>query len=162
MEINIAEVIAQAIAFSIVFIVLRWKAWGPIQSALQARRDKIQSDFDSIDASKSEVEKLKVQYQELLDKIEDESRAKLNAAIDEGRKIAKEIQEKTRAEAQADFEKNKQNIQIEAAKARVELRREIASLSVQVAERILKEEMSDSSKQDQKVLSIIEELEKSL
>ena len=162
MEINIAEVIAQAIAFSIVFIVLRWKAWGPIQAALQARRDKIQSDFDSIDASKSEVEKLKVQYQELLDKIEDESRAKLNAAIDEGRKIAKEIQEKTRAEAQADFEKNKQNIQIEAAKARVELRREIASLSVQVAERILKEEMSDSSKQDQKVLSIIEELEKSL
>lgn len=162
MEINIAEVIAQAIAFSIVFIVLRWKAWGPIQSALQARRDKIKGDFDSIDASRLEIEKLKVQYQELLDKIEDESRAKLNAAIDEGRKIAKEIQEKTRAEAQADFEKNKENIQIEAAKARIELRRDIANLSVQVAERILKEEMSESKKQDEKVLSIIEELEKSL
>jgi F-type H+-transporting ATPase subunit b len=162
MEINIAEVIAQAIAFSVVFIVLRWKAWGPIQSALQARRDKIKGDFDSIDASKLEIEKLKVQYQELLDKIEDESRAKMNAAIDEGRKIAKEIQEKTRVEAQADFEKNKQNIQIEAAKARIELRRDIANLSVQVAERILKEEMSESKKQDEKVLRIIEELEKSL
>ncbi len=162
MEINIAEVIAQAIAFSFVFIVLRWKAWGPIQAALQARRDKIKGDFDSIDASRLEIEKLKVQYQELLEKIEDESRAKLNAAIDEGRKIAKEIQEKTRAEAQADFEKNKENIQIEAAKARIELRRDIANLSVQVAERILKEEMSESKKQDEKVLRIIEELEKSL
>ncbi|MBI3312602.1 MAG: F0F1 ATP synthase subunit B, partial [Candidatus Omnitrophica bacterium] len=74
-------------------------------------------------------------------------------------KIAKEIQEKARAESQASFEKAKDNLAIETAKARITLRREIADLAVSVSEKVLREKLTEA-KQQEKIMGLIEELEK--
>ena len=161
MDVNIAEVAAQAIAFAVVFLLLRWKAWRPIQKALEERREKIKSEFDRIEEAKKEIESLKAEYHAHLQKIEEEARGKIQQAIEEGRRIAREIQEKARTESQATFEKTKENLEIEIAKARKELRTDIAELALSVSERILKEKMADARAQEEKVLSIIEELERS-
>jgi F-type H+-transporting ATPase subunit b len=137
-------------------------AWKPILEALQARRESIKSSYDEISLARQEIEKLKAEYAAHLQKIDEEARARLQESIEEGRRLAKEIQEKARADSQASFDKARENIEIEAAKARLTLRREIADLAIQVSERILKEKMSDREAQEQKVVSLIEELEKSL
>lgn len=162
MEINIAEVVAQAIAFCILLGVLRWKAWKPIQESLRLRREKIHSEFDGIDAAKRDIEALKSQYHSQLQKIEDEARAKMLAAIEEGQRISKELQEKTRLDAQASFEKATENIGIEVAKARLTLRREIADLALDAAERVLNEKLASDKAQQAKIMEIIEDLEKTL
>ena len=154
------EVLVQLIAFLIVFFTLKSLAWKPILGALEARRKRIQDDFDKIEHARKEIEGLKARYASSFQKIEDEARAKLQEAVEEGRRIAKDIQEKARAESQASFEKAKDNLALEAAKARLTLRREIADLAISVSEKVLSEKLSDS-KQQEKIMSLIEEFEKS-
>ncbi|MBI3313663.1 MAG: F0F1 ATP synthase subunit B [Candidatus Omnitrophica bacterium] len=153
------EVLVQLIAFIIVFWTLKLLAWKPILGALEARRQRIKGDFDKIEAARKDIESLKAQYSASLQKIEDEARAKLQEAVEEGRKISRDIQEKARAEAQASFEKAKDNLALEAAKARITLRREIADLAIHVSERLLHEKLTET-KQQEKIMEMIEELEK--
>ncbi|MBI3313574.1 MAG: F0F1 ATP synthase subunit B [Candidatus Omnitrophica bacterium] len=154
-----AEVLVQMIAFIIVFWTLKLLAWKPILGSLEARRQKIKSEFDKIEHARKEIEALKAQYAASIQKIEDEARAKMLESVEEGRKIAKEIQEKARAESQASFEKAKDNLAIETAKARITLRREIADLAVSVSEKVLREKLTEA-KQQEKIMGLIEELEK--
>ncbi len=156
-----AEVIVQLFAFLTVFFLLRTMAWKKIQSGLASRREKIRGDFEKIDQAKKDIESLKAQYDARFAKIEEEARAKLNAAIDDGRRIAKDIQDKARAEAQASFEKSKENLEMEVEKAKITLRREVADLALKVAEKVVEEKMTDESYQA-KALKLVDELEKSL
>ena len=161
-NIHLEEVFVQLIAFVIVFWVLKLLAWKPLLKGLAARREHIQSELAAIEESKKEIDLLKSEYSAHLQKIEDEARAKIQGAVQEGRQIAREIQDKARVESQAAFEKAKMNLDLETAKARISLRREIAGLAVSASERILKEKMSDSQKQQEKIFEIIDDLEKSL
>jgi F-type H+-transporting ATPase subunit b len=159
-NIQFREVFVQLLAFVIVFWVLKMLAWKPILNGLEGRRERIQNDFDRIEAAKKEIESLRNEYTAHLQKIDDEARAKIQEAIHEGRRIAREIQERARTESQAAFEKAKENLNLEIAKARLLLRREIADLAVQVSEKIIKEKMTDTKQQD-KILELIEEIEAS-
>ncbi len=160
-NIKLYEVFVQLLAFVIVFWALKKMAWKSILNGLEARRERIQSDFDKIDAAKKEIESLRAEYQLHMKQIDEESRAKIQEAVEEGRRIAHDIQEKARAEAQQAFEKTKDNLNLEVAKARLVLRREIADLTVSATEKILKEKLTDA-KQQEKILAMIEELESDL
>ena len=158
-NIKLGEVFVQLLAFVIVFLTLKALAWKPLLQSLEARRERIRKEFDQIEQSRKEIENLKEEYQSRLQKIEDEARTKIQQAVDEGRRIAREIQEKARTDSQSTFEKAKENLTLETAKARLTLRREIADLAINVSERVLKEKMT-GAKQEEKVLQILEELEK--
>lgn len=158
-NIHLGEVFVQLVAFVIVFWTLKLLAWKPLLRALEARREHIKHSLEQIEAAKREIDSLKTEYAAHLQKIEEEARAKIQEAVHEGRRLARDIQEKARSESQASFEKAKQNLELEAAKARLTLRREIADLAIHAAERVLREKMTDS-RQQEKVLEIIEELEK--
>ena len=159
MEINIAEVIAQAIAFLAVFAILRWKAWGPIQKALQTRRDLIKQQFDHIESSKREIEQIKSEYHAHMQKIDEEARQKLQEAVDQGKNIAREIQENARREGRDALEKAKENIELEIQKAKVTLRNEIVDLTLAATEQLVKEKLNET-KDKEMVLDFIEDLEK--
>lgn len=156
------ELVIQIIAFAIVFFLMKKWAWKPILGALENRREGIRQDLVKIEQAKNEIEALKNEYAGRLQSIENEARSKLQEAIEEGRRISREIQDSARREAQAAFEKGKENLAMEVTRARVELRREIANLAIDAAERVLHEKLSDDKKQNEKVLEIIQELEKTL
>lgn len=156
------EVIVQMIAFIIVFLALKRLAWNPLLASLENRRDKIRKDLQYVETARREVENLKQEYAAHLQKIDDEARAKIQEHIEEGRQISREIQDKARQESQASFEKAKENLGLEIAKARAELRKEIAGLAVTAAARVLNEKMADEQKQNEKVMEILEELDKKL
>jgi F-type H+-transporting ATPase subunit b len=153
------EVLVQLIAFLLVFAVLKMFAWKPILKSLEDRRNRIQKTLADVDTAKADVEKLRAEYAGHLQRIDEEARVKIQEAIDEGRTVAREIQQKARAEASDTLHKAKESLEMEIAKARVTLQREIAGLSIRVAEKILRENMSEA-RQQEKVLDIIKELEK--
>ncbi len=159
-NIHLGEVLVQIIAFLIVFFTLKKLVWKHLLAGLEARRERIEREFAKIESSRQEIEKLKQEYAAHIAKIDDEARGKIQQAIDEGRKIAREIQDKARSESQASFEKAKENLGLEVAKARLTLRREIADLAILASEKIIREKLTDA-KQQEKVLDILEELEKS-
>lgn len=153
-----AEIVVQLLAFMIVFFTLRKLAWKPILDSLEARRAKIRHEFDSIEAARREIETLKADYAARLAKIEEEARAKVQDAVEEGRRISRDIQEKARTEAQGVFEKMQQNLDLEIAKAKLVLKKNVVDLSLQVAEKVLAERLNDS-KQQEKIEEIIAGIE---
>jgi F-type H+-transporting ATPase subunit b len=157
-NIQFHEVLVQLLAFLIVFFTLKALAWKPILRGLDARRQRIQDELEKIETAKKEIESLKNQYSIQLQKIEDEARAKIQEAVSDGSRIAREIQDRARAESQAAFEKTKESLSLEVAKARMTLRQEIADLSIRVSEKIMKEKLNEA-KQQEKILEMIEELE---
>jgi F-type H+-transporting ATPase subunit b len=159
MGIAIPEILTQAFSFILLVFLLKKFAWKPLLALLDARREKIRSDFDKIDAAKKEVVELKAEYERRQSHIEEESRSKLEAAVQEGRRIAREIEETSRSQARDALEKAKQDIQLETQKAKVTLRDEIAGLVVSTAEQLL--EMKIDSKKDKELtMNLIKNLEK--
>ncbi len=159
MNLSIQEILTQAGAFIVLVFVLKKMAWKPLLQLLDDRRNKIRTEFEEIERTKAEVEKLKRGYEESQAKIEEETRRKLQEAIDEGKKIGRELQENARKEARAVLEKAKEDIQLEVEKAKVTLRFEIADLTLAATERILEEKL-DPIKDKELVLNFIEQLEK--
>lgn len=158
MSLSLQEILTQALGFLVLLFVLKKIFWKPVLTMLETRRSRIEEAFKQIESSKKEIEGLKTSYQLRLEKIEEEARAKLQAAIDEGRKIAREIQEKAREDAKEVLAHSKENLSLEVGKARIELRKEIAELALLASERLLKEKMTDQ-KHREKILGMIEELE---
>jgi F-type H+-transporting ATPase subunit b len=160
-NIRLTEVLVQLVAFLIVFLTLKKFAWKPLLAVIKSRRERFVSEWSGIEKTKQEVALLQKDYLAHLQKIEEEARGKMQEAIREGRRLAREIQEKARLESQTSFEKAKAAIELEVQKARLTLRQEIADLSIRVAEKILTEKM-DAAHQEKKALEILGELEKKL
>ena len=159
MNLSIQEILTQAGAFILLVFLLKKMAWKPLLQMLEERRHKIQTGLEDIERTKTEVEKLKRDYENSRAMIEEEARIKLQQAIDEGKKVAKELQEAARKESRGILEKAKEDIQLEVAKAKVTLRNEIVDLTLAATERVLNEKL-DETKDKELVLDFIENLEK--
>ena len=158
MNLSLQEIITQALGFLLLVWVMKRIFWKPLLGMLEARRSQIEEAFRQIESSKKEIALLRTDYESRIVKIEEEARGKLQAAIDEGRKIARDIQEKARQEAKDVLARSKENLSLEVAKARIELRREIAELTLLATEKFLREKMTPE-KNREKILELIEELE---
>lgn len=159
MNLSIQEILTQAGAFVILVFLLKKMAWKPVLQMLEDRRNKIKSGLEKIEHTKADVEKLKRDYENSRARIEEEARVKLQQAIDEGKKVSKELQETARKESRAILDKSKEDIQLEVAKAKVTLRNEIADLTLSATERLLNEKLN-ATKDKELVLDFIEDLEK--
>lgn len=158
MGVSIPEILTQAVAFILLVLVLKKFAWKPLLALLDARREKIKSAFDSIETAKRDVEALKVNYEKRQAHIEEEARARLEKAAQEGSRVAREIEDAARLSAKAAFEKAKHDIQLEAEKAKLTLRNEIAELAISATERMIEKKM-DAEKDKELALRFIQDLE---
>ena len=142
------------ISFLILLFILRKFAWKPILGAVNTREQSIQDALASAEAAKREMENLKADNERILQ----EARAEREAMMKEAREIkakmisdakedAKESADKMIVQAQAAIESEKK-----AAVA--ELKSQVASLSVEIAEKVVKHELSDKDKQ----LKLVENL----
>ncbi len=143
MNLEIQQILTQAIGFLVLLFILKKIAWKPLLSLLDERREKISSEFRNIEQTKSELSRLEQDYKARLAEIDAQARQKIQEAIAEGQRIAVEVQEKAREEGKNILNKAKENIDLEIAKARVELRNQVASLAIRAAEKVIKEELSE-------------------
>ncbi len=143
MNLEIQQILTQAVGFLVLLFILKKIAWKPLLSLLDERREKISSEFRNIESTKSELSRLEQDYKARLAEIDAQARLKIQEAITEGQRIAVDVQEKAREEAKNILNKAKDNIELEIAKARVELRNQVASLAIKVAEKVIKEELSE-------------------
>lgn len=154
-----AEIVSQTISFFVLVFLLKRFAWKPLLGILDQRRSRIEEELRKIAQSKAEMEHLKEDYAKRLSAIEDEARAKLQQAILEGKKAAVEIQEQARNQGYALMNKAKEAIDLELAKAKISLRDQMASMTVDAVERVLRAKV-DAKTDRHLVDSVLEELER--
>jgi F-type H+-transporting ATPase subunit b len=136
-----------AITFIFLLIILRKFAWKPILGAVSEREEGIKNALNEADKARQEMENLKSDNELILK----EARAEREALL----KDARSIKDKMIADAKDDatnqankiVEQAKASIESEKQAALTELRNQVAELSVGIAEKVIKEELSNKDKQ---------------
>ena len=141
----LAQFVVNILAFLLLLAILKKFAWGSLLKLIDERREKIASEFDRIEKTKQELEKLKTDYQQRLARIEEEARAKIQQAVGEGRRVASEIEESARVHNRESIEKTKEAIVLEVAKAREELREQVVDLAIQATHKILQQHLDEET-----------------
>ena len=160
LQLDVQQIVSQSISFLLLLWVLRRFAWRPLLGVLDARRARIDDALRQAAQQHAQVERLTVELHARLAKIDEETRRSIQQAVQEGRRIAMDIQDEARAQAQGILAKSKETIELELAKARVALRDELADLTIEAAERFLKQKL-DPEADKALVAAILDELEAS-
>ena len=137
----------QAIILVILIVLLAKFAWKPILAALAAREEGISNALLAAENAKKEMQNLKSDNEKLLA----EARAERDAMMKEAREIKEKMIADAKSEAQAQGEKMiesaKATIESEKNAAMAELKNQVSSLSLEIAETLLKGELSNKEAQ---------------
>ena len=137
----------QAIILVILIVLLAKFAWKPILAALAAREEGISNALLAAENAKKDMQNLKSDNEKLLA----EARAERDAMIKEAREIKEKMIADAKSEAQAQGEKMieaaKASIESEKNAAMAELKNQVSSLSLEIAETLLKGELSNKEAQ---------------
>jgi F-type H+-transporting ATPase subunit b len=159
LQLDLQQILSQALSFLILLWVLRRFAWRPLLGILDGRRRQIEEALQEAARGREDLASLQADYQQQLATIDDEARKKIQQAILDGKRIALEIQEQARAQAHTVVEKSKETIALELAKAKVTLRDEVAAMTLAAVERILQRKL-DAKADRQLVETVLDELDR--
>ena len=147
----------QLVLFIGLVLLLKKFAWKPILDAVEEREDGIKDALDSAEKAKLEMQNLQADNQKLLK----EARAEREEMLKEARDIKNKMIEDAKSEAQAQANKMiaqaQEAIEGEKKAAMAELKSQVAGLSLQIAEKVVREELSNKDKQIKLVESMLGE-----
>lgn len=146
LQLDVQQIISQALSFLLLLFVLRRFAWRPLLNVLDQRRAHIEEALREAAQQKAELARLQDEYTQRLAAIEEEARSKIQQAILEGKRVAMELQEQARAQGQAIITKSKETIALELAKARITLRDQVAEMTVAAVERMLRRTLDEPTR----------------
>lgn len=146
------------ISFGLIVFILKKFAWTPILNMLNERETSIQNALDAAENAKQEMKALQSNNERILS----EARAERDLLL----KDAREIREKMISEAKGLASKEgerllksaRENIQNEKMAAITELKNQVAVLSIEIAEKILKTELSSDEKQKSLVKNLLQDV----
>ena len=161
LQLDLQQIISQALSFLLLLWVLRRFAWRPLLTILDQRRAHIEEALRRAAETKAELARLQAEYAQKLAGIHDEARAKIQQAILEGKRVAMEIQEQARAQGRELINKSKETIELELAKAKVTLRDQVAGMTLEALEKILRQKV-DAKTDRHLVDAALDELEQEL
>jgi len=133
--------------FLIVMFILKKFAWKPILSSLKEREDSIEEALESAQQAREEMGKLHADNEKILAEARNERNEMLRDAKEVKQSIIDEAKGAATKEAEKMIETAREAIQNEKHAAINEMKESIATLSVQIAEKILKKQLDDPAKQ---------------
>lgn len=144
-------------SFFILLAILKKFAWKPILQALDDREKSIRTAVEEAAKTKEEYLKIGDKRKQVLTEADHQAKEIVNQSRDAALKNAKLIEERTKQEAQIILENAQREIAAEEEKASVFLREKSANAAVELAARILRENL-DPEKQKKVINSLIEEI----
>ena len=146
------------ISFLLLLFILKKFAWKPILGAVSEREEGIKKSLASAEEAKKEMQNLQADNQKLVK----EARAERDAMM----KDAREIKEKMISDAKEEakeitsklIEKAQASIQQEKQAALAELKKQVAELSIGIAESVLKKELVSKDDQLKLVEGMLEDV----
>src|ERR1700759_1888825 len=135
------------ICFGITYFVLRKYAFGPIQTLIDERRDRIQSAIDEADNARAEARNLLEEHKKLIGQAKTES----EEILADARRVAESQRERMREETEEDrqrrLEETKRQIEQATIQALGQIRDEVGQLSLLAAVKITRKSLTDGDQQ---------------
>ena len=148
----------QAIVWIILIYFLAKFAWKPIVQSLRIREDSIKEALDSAEQAKEEMAKLTSENEKLLE----EARLERDKIIKEARDAGNAMMEEAKAGAAATsvrmIEDAKATINTEKLAALTEVKNQVAMLSLEIAEKLVKRQLSSDKAQKEIVADFVKDI----
>ena len=144
-----------AVVFILLVILLKKFAWKPILTAVDKRNESIENALKAAEKAKEDIENLTADNERILNEAKLERDALLKEAREIKDKVIAEAKDKAKIEAEKILVSAKEQITNEKMAAITELKNQVAELSIEIAEKIIKSELQDLNKQKELVTSAI-------
>lgn len=151
-------IIWMVIIFGIALLILKKFAWKPILNALKERENSIAEALASADRARKEMEELRAGNEKIMAEARKAKEVILNEAKEIKDKILAEAKAQALGEGQKMIESARVQINAEKDAAIGIMKKEIAELSVQVAEKIIQRELKDKADQEALVQNLLKDL----
>ncbi|PST84102.1 ATP synthase F0 subunit B [Pedobacter yulinensis] len=156
---EVGLVIFQTIAFLLLMFLLAKFAWKPVLGAIKERENSIDEALNKAELAKQEMARLTAQNEDLMK----EARAERDRILKEAKELKDGIVGEARKQAQTEGAKliEKARIEIENQKkaALAEVKGQVSALSLEIAERVLRSQLEDKSKQEALVANLLKDVE---
>ena len=157
-EPSIGLIFWTSITFILLLVILGKFAWKPILNAIKTREKSIEDALASAENALKDMRELKANNEKSLN----EARTAREALMKEAREMKESIIAEAKVKAQADAEwilsSAREQINAEKNAAVAELKNQVASLSIEIAEKILRSELSSDEKQKALVNNLMKDV----
>jgi len=146
------------LAFLTVFFILRKFAWKPIINSLGEREKGIADSIATAERVKGEMSQLKSENEKLLMQAREERTMMLKEAKDTKHRIISEAKEQAKVEANKIIIDAQAQIIQQKNAALTEVKNEIGSLALEVAEKILRKQLNNGDGQEMYTKMLAEDI----
>ncbi len=151
-------IIWQLFVFVLLVLLLGKLAWKPIIESLKEREESIQQALDMAESAKKEMASLKADNEILLRETREERDKILRDARDAGNRIHDQAQADAKKNADRLIEDAKAIIQTEKNAALRDVKEQVAMFSLNIAEKLIKKNLSDDKAQKELANTFIKDL----
>jgi F-type H+-transporting ATPase subunit b len=155
---GIGLIIWQFIVFILLFFLLSKLAWKPIISSLKEREVSIQDALDTAEKARQEMALLKSDNEKLLKEAREERDKILREAREVSARLKEEAQTDAKRAAEKIVEEARAAINIEKQAALRDVKVQVATFALEVAEKLMKKNLSDDKSQKALVDNFINDL----
>lgn len=156
---EIGLLVWNSIAFLLLLFLLGKFAWKPIMKAIHEREQSIDDALNKAELAKQEMARLTSQNQDLMQ----QARAERDEILKEAKTLKDSILNEAKKQAQVEGAKliEKAKIEIENQKkvALAEVKGQVSTLSLEIAERVLRAQLDDKTKQEALVANLLKDVE---
>ncbi|MBM3419718.1 MAG: F0F1 ATP synthase subunit B [Bacteroidetes bacterium] len=150
------------VIFLIFLFILRKYAWPPILNAIHARNERIRSSLLAAEKAREEMIRLQADNEAILREAREERDKIVREARESGDKIIAISREKAGQEASVIVAKARLAIEREKEAAMMEIRKQVADISVDIASLILRERLTPSREQEKLIENYLKEIDKGM
>jgi F-type H+-transporting ATPase subunit b len=155
----IGTVFWTTLIFLLLLFLLQKFAWGPIMKAVRSREDTIRNALDSAEKAREEMKVLQADNEIILRKAREERDKIIRDARTATERMLTEAKEKSQSEADAMVKRAKELIEREKNTAIAEVKREVASLAIEVASKVVSETLKSDDEQQKLIGRYLKEIE---
>ena len=149
----------QTLLFVGLLLLLAKYAWKPILDAVEERENTIKDSLDAAEKAKAEMETVQADNKRILK----EARAERDLLLAEAKKVSAQIVNEAKDAAKIEADKiavaAQEAIQNEKNAVINELKNQVATLSVDIAKKVLQDELVDQKKQEKLVEKLINDIQ---
>ncbi|EAR02741.1 F0F1 ATP synthase subunit B [Maribacter sp. HTCC2170] len=137
----------QILLFVLLLLLLRKYAWKPILNAVDDREDGIKSALAAAEEAKKEMQNVTADSEKLLKEARAEREAMLKEAREIKDKLIADSKEQAKVEGDKMIKQAQATIESEKKAAVSDIKNQVAELSVDIAEKVIREQLANKDKQ---------------
>tara|TARA_Y100000590_G_scaffold407873_3_gene498540 strand:+ start:4602 stop:5171 length:570 start_codon:yes stop_codon:yes gene_type:complete len=131
------------VTFLVLLFVLKWKAWGPLMDALDARSQQIEESLSKAEKVTAEAEEQAAKNEEILQKARKEAQDIVANARDAGDKLKLKLESDGKEQYENMLEKAQEQINSEKQKALSEIKNTVVDVALKASEKIIKRNLNN-------------------